>query len=222
MPPQKEDPRVTVSRYFDCSDTKNTGKGGNGGLTYNEIRAVRHYTGQSGARASETVNPALRTIAKLPADQQQESLDSSRVKISTFPLKTFIRHLDDAIDKVELPTGLVLYRGIDYISVTTDLGSDIGIGMKIRDAGYMSATYAESIAFRFAVPFIFKDDAKEIKRRPVYVIQVNPGQAGAVSHNECEVILPRGSVLQCIDIVDIGNRRYFIMDYINVVKGVEV
>jgi len=222
MPPQREDPRDQVSRYFDCSDTKNAGKGGKGGLTYNEIRAVCHYTGQSGSCASETVDPILRTVASLPINQQQEYFDNLRVKIVTFPIRTFIRHLDEAIGKVELPAGLVLYRGIDYGSVTDRLGSGITIGMKIRDAGYMSASYAEDVAARFAVPYRFDDDNENLERRPIYVIPVKPGQSGAVSHNECEVILPRGSVLQCIDIEDIDNRRYFIMDYITVVKGVEV
>jgi hypothetical protein len=217
MPPPKEDPREVISRYFDCSDLKNRGKWG---LTHNNIRAIYHYTGQSGVCASEIVNPVLRSVAKQPADEQQVYFDNLKVKIVLSSIQTFVKQMDKAIGKVALPEGLLVYRGIDYDRVTSDLGSDIGIGMKIRDAGYMSTSYSEGVAFQFAVPNLF--DEGDIKRMPLFVIQIKPGRFGAVSHHECEVILPRGSVLHCIDIVDSDNRRYFIMDYVDVVKGVEV
>ena len=78
--------------------------------------------------------------------------------------------MDEAIGKVALPKGLLLYRGIDYDSVTSDLGSDIEIGMKIRDAGYMSTSYSEGVASQFAVPYLF--DEVDIERRPLFVIQI--------------------------------------------------
>lgn len=129
--------------------------------------------------------------------------------------------MDDAISKIKLPKGLVLYRGIDYEKVTAELGSAIEIGMVIRDAGYMSTSYKVSVASRFAVPYPFSDN-DAIERKPLYVIRIKANQNGVVSHHECEVILPRGSLIQCLDIIDVYDRRYFIMDYLSVENGVEV
>lgn len=193
---------------------------GKEGLTYNNIRAVFHYTGQSGECASDIVNPVLRNIAKLPERKRQKYFDNLQMKIVVSRIQTFIKQMDDAISKVKLPKGLVLYRGIDYEKVSDELGSDIEIGMLIRDAGYMSTSYNEGVASNFAVPRTFTDDV--IERKPLYVIAITSDQYGAVSHHECEVILPRGSVIQCLDIIDGDDRRYFIMDYLSVEKGVEV
>jgi hypothetical protein len=194
---------------------------GNEGLTYNNIRAICHYTGQSGECASDIVNPILRSIAKLPESKRQKYFDNLRMKIVVSRIQEFVKQMDDAISKVKLPKGLILYRGIDYEKVTAELGSGIEIGMVIRDAGYMSSSYKENVAFRFAVPCTFSDD-DVIERKPLYVITIKSDQHGAVSHHECEVILPRGSVIQCLDIIDVYDRRYFIMDYLSVEKGVEV
>lgn len=193
---------------------------GKEGLTYNNIRAVFHYTGQSGECASDIVNPVLRNIAKLPERKRKKYFDNLQMKNVVSRIQTFIKQMDDAISKVKLPKGLVLYRGIDYEKVSDELGSDIEIGMVIRDAGYMSTSYNEGVASNFAVPRTFTDDV--IERKPLYVIAITSEQHGAVSHHECEVILPRGSVIQCLDIIDGDDRRYFIMDYLSVEKGVEV
>lgn len=218
MPPSQRDPLQEISLHFDCSDTKNVGKVG---LTYNNIRTIFHYTGQSGECASDIVNPVLRRVAKLPERERQKYFDNLRIKIVVSRIQTFVKQLDDAISKIKLPKGLVLYRGIDYEKMTAELGSDIEIGMAIRDAGYMSTSYKVSVASRFAVPYIFSDN-HAIERKPLYVIRMKSNQNGAVSHHECEVILPRGSVIQCLDIIDVYDRRYFIMDYLSVEKGVEV
>jgi len=218
MSSPKRDPLQDISLYFDCSDTRNVGKEG---LTYNNIRAIFHYTGQSGECASDIVNPVLRSIAKLPERERQNYFDNLRIKIVVSRIQTFVKQLDDAISKIKLPKGLVLYRGIDYEKVTAELGSDIEIGMVIRDAGYMSTSYKESVASRFAVPGSFTD-TDAIERKPLFVIAIKSDQHGAISYHECEVILPRGSVIQCLDIIDVHDRRYFIMDYLSVEKGVEV
>lgn len=213
----KRDPLQEISRHFDCSDARNVGKKG---LTYNNIRAIFHYTGQSGECASDIINPILRSIAKLPESKRQKYFDNLRMKIVISRIQTFVKQMDDAISKVKIPKGLVLYRGIDYEKVADELGSNIEIGMVIRDAGYMSTSYSEGVASRFAVPHIFGNDV--IERKPLYVIAITSEQHGAVSHHECEVILPRGSVIQCLDIIDVDDRRYFIMDYLSIEKGVEV
>lgn len=218
MPSPKRDPLQEISLHFDCSDTRNVGKER---LTYNNIRAIFHYTGQSGECASDIVNPVLRSIAKLPKRERQKYFDNLRVKIVVSRIQTFVKQLDDAISKIKLPNGLVLYRGIDYEKVTAELGSNIEIGMVIRDAGYMSTSYMESVASRFAVPCTFTNN-DAIERKPLYVIRIKSNQNGVVSHHECEVVLPRGSVIQCLDIIDVYDRRYFIMDCLSVKKGVEV
>ncbi|MEN6396391.1 MAG: ADP-ribosyltransferase [Methanoregula sp.] len=218
MPSPKRDPLQEISRHFDCSDTRNVGKKG---LTYNNIRVIFHYTGQSGECASDIVNPILRSIANLPENKRQNYFDNLRMKIVVSRIQTFVKQMDDAISKIKLPTDLILYRGIDYEKVTDELGSDIEIGMIIRDAGYMSTSYKESVASRYAVPYTFADE-DSIARKPLFVIMIMSDQYGLVSHHECEVILPRGSVIQCLDIIDVYDRRYFIMDCLFVEKGVEV
>lgn len=202
--------KQAISRYFDCSDSKNIGKGDKGGLTRGNIRAIYKYTGQSGDCASEIVNPILRTIAKLPEDKRKDCFDNLRKKIGVSSIQSFVKQLDDAISKVELPADLILYRGMDYEKLTADLGNDIKKGVTFRDAGFMSTSYSETVAYGFAVPCIF--DEGDTRRKPIFVITTKTGQEGAVSHNECEVILPRGTILQCIDIIDVKDRRYFIMD----------
>jgi ADP-ribosyltransferase exoenzyme len=202
--------KKAITHHFDCSDSKNIGKGGDGGLTLGNIRAIYKYTGQSGDRASEIVNPILRYIAKLPEDERGEYLDNVRKKIGVSSIKTFIHQMDDAISKVQLPADLILYRGVDYEKLIDDLGHALEKGVMFHDAGFMSTSYTETVACRFAVPCIFFEG--DIKRRPIFVITTKTGQKGAVSHNECEVILPRGITLQCIDIIDVKDRRYFIMD----------
>jgi hypothetical protein len=212
--------KKAISRYFDCSDSGNIGKGGNGGLTRGNIRAIYQYTGQSGDRASEIVNPILRSIAKLPEDKRRDYLDNARKKIGVSSIKTFIKQMDEAIGKVELPADLVLYRGVDYEKLIDDVGYALEKGVMYRDAGFMSTSYTETVAYRFAVPCIF-DDGKS-KRRPIFVLTTKTGQTGAVSHHECEVILPRGITLQCVDIIDVKDRRYFIMDCLSINNGMEV
>jgi hypothetical protein len=220
MTPPQGEAKKAISHYFDCSDSKNIGKGGNGGLTSGNVRAIYKYTGQSGDRASEIVNPVLRYIAKLPEDKSVDYLDKLRKKIGVSSIKSFIKQMDDAISKVELPADLILYRGVDYEKLTDDLGHTIEKGIIYHDAGFMSTSYTENVAFRFAVPHIFDDG--DIGRRPIFVITTKMDQKGAVSHNECEVILPHGITLHCIDIIDVKDRRYFIMDCISVDNGMEV
>jgi len=48
MTSPKGEAKKAITHYFDCSDSKNIGKGGNGGLTRGNIRAIYKYTGQSG------------------------------------------------------------------------------------------------------------------------------------------------------------------------------
>lgn len=219
MSPHDKDPNTAITGFFDCSDTKNIGNGDNGKLTYTEIRAVYNYTDQSGTDASRIINPLLRAVVKLPEGDRQRRLTSVKSKVGLISIKSFIRHMDAATRRVNLPSDLKLYRGIDYKRFTEDLGHDMETGVKYRDGGYMSTSYAERVAYNYAVPYTFEDG---IERRPIFVITTKAGTTGAVSHKECEVILPRGSGLQCIGIVDVGNRRYFIMDYVDVVKEVEV
>jgi hypothetical protein len=216
----KGEAKKAISHYFDCSDSKNIGKGGNGGLTRGNIRAIYKYTGQSGDRASEIVNPILRYIAKLPEDERGDYLDNFRKKIGVSSIKSFIKQMDDAISKVELPAHLILYRGVDYEKLIADLGHPLLKGVMYRDAGFMSTSYTEKVACQFAVPCIF--DEGDIRRRPIFVISTKRGQKGAVSHNECEVILPRGITLQCVDIIDVNDRRYFIMDCLSIDNEMKV
>ena len=212
--------KKAISHYFDCSDPKNIGKGGNGGLTRGNIRAIYQYTGQSDDRASEIINPILRSIAQLPEDERGDYLDNFRKKIGVSSIKSFINQMDDAISKVELPAYLILYRGVDYEKLIADLGYPLLRGVMYRDAGFMSTSYRENVACQFAVPCIF--DEGDIRRRPIFVITTKRGQKGAVSHNECEVILPRGITLQCVDIIDVNDRRYFIMDCLSIDNEMEV
>lgn len=214
MTSREKDAKEAISRHFDCSDSKNIGNGGKGGLTNNNIRAVYRYTGQSDSRASEIVNPLLRYISKLPEDERVEYLNNSKEKIGFSTVKTFIKQMDEAISKVELPPDLILYRGVDYQQLTDDIGYEIELGVIYGDAGFMSTSYMENVAYRFAIPHIFEDG--DIARRPIFVIKTKSGLFGAVSHNECEVILPRRIVLKCVDIIDLDDRRYFIMDYLTV------
>jgi hypothetical protein len=209
-----------IHEYFDCSDDRNVGKGNNGGLSKSEIRAVYQYTGQSGSPASAILNPILRHISKLPENKAKEYLETTRRKIGVTSLKVFIEHLDSAISKIDLPENLVLYRGVDYEKVIADLGMEIKKGTKFREPAYMSTSYAEEVAHVFSVPCIFEDG--EIERKPIFVITTKAGQTGSVSHNECEVILPRKVVCKCLDIIDVRDRRYFIMDYITVDQSREV
>jgi hypothetical protein len=220
MTSPQEEAKKAISQYFDCSDSKNIGKGENGGLTRGNIRAIYKYTGQSGDCASEIVNPILRYIAKLSEDKRKDYLDNLRKKIGISSIKSFIKQMDDAINKVELPADLILYRGVDYEKLIDDLGHDIKKGVIYHDAGFMSTSYAERVAYSFAVPYIF--DEGDIGRKPIFVITTKMKQNGAVSHNECEVILPRGTILRCIDIIDVKDRRYFIMDCISVDNRMEV
>lgn len=215
-----EEAKKAISHYFDCSDSKNIGMGENGGLTRSNIRAIYKYTGQSGDCASEIVNPILRYIAKLPEDKRKDYLDNVRTKIGISSIKSFIRQMDNAISKVTLPADLILYRGVDYEKLIDDLGHDIEKGVIYHDAGFMSTSYTESVAYSFAVPSIFNEG--DIGRKPIFVITTKMKQNGAVSHNECEVILPRGTILRCIDCIDVKDRRYFIMDCIPVNKRMEV
>lgn len=212
--------KKAISQYFDCSDSKNIGKGVNGGLTRGNIRAIYQYTGQSGDRASEIVNPILRSIAKLPEDKRGEYLDTAGKKIGVSSIKSFIKQMDEAVSKVVLPADLILYRGVDYKKLIDDLGHALEKGVLYHDAGFMSTSYTETVAYRFAVPCIFDDG--DIERRPIFVITTKTGQMGAVSHHECEVILPRGITLQCVDIMDVKDRRYFIMDCLSIDNGMEV
>jgi hypothetical protein len=220
MTSSREEAKKAISCYFDCSDSRNIGKGIDGGLSRSNIRAIYKYTGQSGDRASDIVNPLLRYAAKLPEGERRQYLASLRKKIGITSVRTFIKQMDDAISKVELPPDLVLYRGVDYDKLVGDLGYALKKGVMYRDAGFMSTSYSENVACRFAVPGFFNGGDR--KQRPILVITTKPGQKGSVSHHECEVILPRGITLQCIDVIDVNDRRYFIMDCISVDNGMEV
>ena len=87
MASPEETAKEIISQHFDCSDDKNVGKGGNGGLNKNEIRAVYQYTGQSGDPASEILNPILRHIAKFSEEEAKKYLENSRKKSELLRLK---------------------------------------------------------------------------------------------------------------------------------------
>lgn len=163
--------KKAIIQYFDCSDSENIGKGENGGLTIGNIRAIYKYTGQSGDRASEIVNPILRYIAKLPENMREDYLDNVKMKIGVSSIKFFIQQMDEAIRKVELPADLILYRGVDYEKLIDDLGNALETGGIFRDAGFMSTSYTEMVAYRFAVPSVFENG--DIERRPILSSPLN-------------------------------------------------